>query len=152
MAAADWEPSQWLMLESWHRALLEECPVARLATIMPGGRPRLVPVCFALVEDRVFIPIDEKPKRSSDLARIRDIRRDARVTFLADRYDDDWTRLAWVRLEGEARVLSRGSLAPDALARLRQRYAQYATMALDELPLIELTPTRVTAWRWSQDS
>ena len=80
--------------------LLEECRVAHLATIAEDGRPRMVPVCFAAVDGRVVISHDQKPKRRGALARFRDIARDPRVTLLADRYDDDWTKLAWVRVEG----------------------------------------------------
>ncbi len=136
------------MLEPWHRDLLAECRIAHLGTIAPNGRPRLVPVCYALAGDHVAIAIDEKPKSTTELARVRDIRRDPRVTLLVDRYDDrDWGRLAWLRLEADAIVLATGSEWPEGLAALRARYRQYATMALESLPLLRLTPTRAVAWR-----
>jgi PPOX class probable F420-dependent enzyme len=136
------------MLDPWHRHLLADCRVAHLATISPDGRPRLVPVCFALVGNLVAIAIDEKPKSTRQLARVRDIRRDRRVTLLVDRYDDvDWTRLAWLRLDADAAVLAAGSEWPDGLRALRARYAQYAAMALESLPLLRLTPTRAIGWR-----
>lgn len=136
------------MFEPWHRDLLGDCRVARLGTIAPDGPPRLVPVCYALVEDAIVIAIDEKPKSTTDLARVRDIRRDPRVTLIVDRYDDeDWSRLAWVRVDATAEVLATGSEWPEGLTALRARYPQYATMALESLPLLRLTPTRVAAWR-----
>ncbi len=136
------------MFEPWHRDLLGDCRVARLGTIAPDGPPRLVPVCYALVEDAIVIAIDEKPKSTTDLARVRDIRRDPRVTLIVDRYDDeDWSRLAWVRVDATAEVLATGSEWPEGLTPLRARYPQYATMALESLPLLRLTPTRVAAWR-----
>lgn len=130
--------------------LLRECRVAHLATIAEDGRPRMVPVCYAPVDGRVVISHDQKPKRRGALARFRDIARDPRVTLLADRYDDDWTRLAWVRVEGTAAALMQGGEWPEAIAALRNRYRQYAAMALEDTALMVITPTRVTAWAWGQ--
>ena len=138
------------MFESWQRDLLASLPVARLATIAADGRPHVVPVCFALAGETVMIAIDEKPKRPGvELARLRNIRHDSRVSFLADRYEADWARLAWVRIDGRARIFLRGEEHPRALEALRARYPQYATMALERLPLIEITPEKVTGWRFA---
>ena len=134
--------------EDWQLALIEGLRVARLATLTPAGAPHLVPVCYALSEGRFFIPIDEKPKSTTRLTRLRNIDRDPRGSLLFDRYDDDWTRLAWVRVDGVGDVLARGDSQPAALAGLRQRYAQYKRMNLEERPLIRITPTALAAWRW----
>jgi len=122
--------------------------VGRLGTIASDGRPRLVPACYAVAGPAVVIAVDEKPKRGGRLARLRDIARDPRVTLLVDRYEDDWTRLAWVRIEGRASVLERGDEHPAALEALRARYPQYREMRLEALPLITVTPERVVGWRW----
>lgn len=137
---------------AWERELLDELRVARLATISADGRPQLVPVCYALVGNVIAVAVDEKPKRSTNLARLRNIARDPRVAFLADRYDDDWTRLAWVRIDGTARVAPAGREQPAAIEALRERYPQYRSMALEELPLILIEALRVSAWRWDQPS
>ena len=129
--------------------LIGEARVARLGTIGPGGRPHLVPVCFAFADGHFFVPIDEKPKRGGVLARVRNIERDPRATLLIDRYDEDWTRLAWLRFDCEAQVHTRGGELPEGLAALRNRYPQYREMALEERPLIELTLLRHSGWRWS---
>ncbi|MFN8519475.1 MAG: pyridoxamine 5'-phosphate oxidase family protein [Chloroflexota bacterium] len=132
---------------------------ATLVTVAPDGRPRPVPCCFALgVEDcRVVIdtPIDAKPKASHDpmaLARVRDIRRDARVSLLVDHWDEDWARLAWLRVEGRrppAAALGRarrdracrgGAGAPDALPPIR------GAAPWKKLPIIRIAPGRVTGW------
>ena len=134
----------------WQLELLAASAVARLGTISASGAPHLVPVCFALVEGRFAIAIDEKPKRGSELARVRNIRRDARATLLIDRYSDDWEALAWVRIDGEARVQERGSGWPQALAALRQKYPQYQPMNLEARALIEITPFHIASWRWSE--
>ncbi len=141
-----------------NRALLVTARRATLATIAPDGRPRPVPCCFALgVEDGHVVidtPIDAKPKASADpmaLARVRDIRRDARVSLLVDHWDEDWARLAWLRVEGEARLLlpwaERDAASHAAAVRaLRTRYPQYAGQRLDGLPIIRIAPGRVTGW------
>ena len=140
------------------RALLVTERRATLGTIAPDGRPRLVPCCFAMgIEDGAVVidtPIDAKPKASADamrLARVRDIRRDARVTLLLDRWDEDWARLAWLRVEGTARLLL--PWAPRdadahraALTALRGRYPQYREQRLEGLPVIRITPARISGW------
>jgi PPOX class probable F420-dependent enzyme len=132
------------------RDLLLAEPVARLATIAPSGRPRLVPVCFALLDEPagpvIAVAVDEKPKRSAALARIADLQRDPRAAVLVDRYDADWSRLAWVRLDVDGEVLPRGDAWPAALAALRARYPQYRAMALEGLPLLRFVPSRVVSW------
>jgi len=97
-------------------------PLARLATIRPDGSPRVVPICFALAGDTLYTAIDEKPKRTRRLARLGDIDRDPRVEVVIDHYDDDWSRLWWVRLRGRARVVERDDRA---LALLCRKYQQY---------------------------
>lgn len=138
------------LFSPWHIELIAGSAVARLATIAASGAPHLVPVCFALVEGRFAIAVDEKPKREGELTRVRNIRRDPRVTLLFDRYLDDWEKLAWVRVDGEGRNLKRGDEWPRALAALRQKYHQYRTMDLESRPVIEITPLRVASWRWSE--
>ncbi|HEU0304545.1 MAG TPA: TIGR03668 family PPOX class F420-dependent oxidoreductase [Gaiellaceae bacterium] len=100
----------------------EEARVARLATIRPDGSPRVVPICFALDGDMLYTAVDEKPKRTRRLARLADIERDPRVEVLIDHYDDDWSRLEWVRLRGRARVVESDERALELLS---AKYPQY---------------------------
>ena len=136
-------------LQGWELELVEHSRVGRLGTIAASGQPHLVPVCYAVAGEGIAIAIDEKPKKTGTLARVRNIERDPRLTLLIDRYDDDWSQLAWVRIEGQATVLARGSEWPLALTQLRHRYKQYETMALEELPLVRIRAERVVSWRWS---
>lgn len=117
--------------------------VARLATIRPDGSPRLVPITFAVVEGLICSAVETvKPKSSTRLARLNDIRRDPRVTLLVDRYDEDWEQLWWVRVDGTARVAAPW---PGAVAALRARYRQYAGADLDG-PVLVVTPSVWTGW------
>lgn len=86
------------------------------------GSPRLVPICFVLDGDTLYTAVDEKPKRTRRLARLADIERDPRVEILIDHYDEDWSKLWWVRLRGRARVVDRDERA---LELLQAKYEQY---------------------------
>jgi PPOX class probable F420-dependent enzyme len=117
-----------------------------LATIAPDGRPRLVPVCFVVIDDVIWSPLDEKPKTVDDpraLARVRDIERDPRVTLLVDRWSEDWSELAWVRVTGRAAVVDG---RPAVVAALRAKYPQYADHDLESLPMIEIAIDDVRSW------
>jgi PPOX class probable F420-dependent enzyme len=132
------------------RTFVGDARRASLATIAGDERPRLVPVCFVLAGDLVWIPIDEKPKRSADpldLARVRDILQRPRIALLVDRWDEDWTRLGWVRLDGRAQLLDPGD--PEhhpAVVALRAKYPQYRDHDLDGRPVIRIAIERVVAW------
>jgi PPOX class probable F420-dependent enzyme len=107
------------------RRLVEGARVARLATLESDGRPHVVPICFAIAGDTLYSAVDWKPKRSTRLRRIENARARPQVTVLVDEYDEDWSRLWWVRLRGAARVLDDGSERDRALALLESRYQQY---------------------------
>jgi PPOX class probable F420-dependent enzyme len=120
--------------------------VARLATVDPDGRPHLVPIAFALLGDTLYSAVDAKPKRSRVLRRIENARERPDVTVLVDHYEDDWTRLWWVRLRGRARVLDGDAEAVRALEALAAKYEQYR----DEPPGLPVLAVDVDAWRgWS---
>ena len=99
--------------------------VARLATTGADGQPHLVPVTFAVRDEVVIIGIDQKPKTTYDLRRLRNIADNPRVALLGDHYEDDWTRLWWVRADGTATVLTEGAERDDAVADLARKYPQY---------------------------
>ena len=128
------------------RAFIAAQPVARLATIDDAERPHVVPVCFALLEDRLYSVVDEKPKRSTRLQRLRNIEARPSAALLFDVYQDDWDELAWVMVRGSAVILDGGDEYDVALAALRERYPQYRAMALEGRPLIRLVPERVSSW------
>lgn len=97
--------------------------VARLATHNPSGAIDLVPVTFALVGDTLVTAVDHKPKRTTKLQRLENIRRNPDVTVLVDHYDEAWSALWWVRLRGEAEV--HDAVSGEALAALCDKYGQY---------------------------
>lgn len=128
------------------RELLVAARRATLATIARDGRARLVPICFVLVDDVVWSPLDEKPKSVDDvrsLARVRDIELDSRVTLLVDRWSEDWSELAWLRIDGRAKVVDAEATV---MAALRAKYAQYADHDLESRPMIRIEIDGVRSW------
>ncbi len=119
--------------------------VARLATVDAAGVPHLVPVTFALAGDEAFTAVDTKPKRTTQLRRLDNVRATGRACLLADFYDEDWSRLWWVRADASAQVLEPGPRAARALALLAGKYPQYAEAA-PAGPVIALQVIRWTGW------
>ncbi|MEX2246902.1 MAG: TIGR03668 family PPOX class F420-dependent oxidoreductase [Dehalococcoidia bacterium] len=132
------------------RAFIEARRVGRLGTVDGAGRPHVVPVCFAVDGDVVYVAVDEKPKAGDPrrLRRIRNIEAEPQVQLLFDAYDDaDWSRLRFAQLRGRARIVEGGEEHARALGLLRGRYAQYRAMALESRPVIAVDVERVVAWR-----
>ncbi len=123
--------------------------VARMATADADGHPHIVPVCYAFDGTRFYIPLDEKPKRvdESKLRRVRNIEARHEASLLIDQYDDDWSRLGYVLVNGHAGLLQPGDpMHTQALQLLRERYVQYRTMELERHMVIVITPHSVTSW------
>ena len=117
--------------------------MATLATIDPDGRPHLVPIVFAVTGDTVYSAVDRKPKRSTTLRRIENARARPDVTILVDHYEEDWSRLWWIRLRGRARVLDDGEERERALELLAKKYPQYREDPPDGAVLaVDVTQTR----------
>ncbi len=136
-------------------AFLIAARTAVLATIDRARRPRLVPICFVAMSGenglRIHSPLDEKPKASDDplaLGRVRDILAEPRVWLLVDRWSEDWSKLAWVRLEGRAELLlpDAGAEHAAAVSALRAKYPQYASHRLEDRPIIRIAVERGRSW------
>jgi PPOX class probable F420-dependent enzyme len=136
-----------------------------LVTIGQDGTPRPLPFCYVARVDEagrlvLHTPIDEKPKQTDDplsVARILDIERESRVVVLVDRWDEDWPRLAWVRLHGTAAILPAVENATTqervaAVTALRAKYPQYATHALEDRPMIRIVVDSWSGWSATPDS
>jgi PPOX class probable F420-dependent enzyme len=136
------------MLSTGQQRFLETQRVARLATADGRGAPHVVPVCFAFADGTLYVTIDEKPKRPGGppLKRLRNIAENPAVAIVADRYDEDWTRLGWVMLQGRADILADGSEHARAQALLRARYPQLGAMNIEALPVIAVRVERVVSW------
>lgn len=122
--------------------LLATARVAHLATAGVDGRPHVVPICFAWVPPVLYSAIDGKPKGHATLRRLRNIVDSGRAAVVVDTWNEDWSKLAYVLLEGPAVILTDGTERDEALLLLTAKYPQY-----DDLPLIDNVVIRITAER-----
>jgi PPOX class probable F420-dependent enzyme len=127
------------------RQRLGEARVGRLATVTPEGRPHVVPITFVLDGDAIYFAVDSKPKRTRDLQRLRNIASHPQVSVLVDHFEDDWSRLWWVRADGTAKVLEKGAEADRVLDLLAGRYAQYR-QARPAGPVVAIAIDRISGW------
>lgn len=137
------------MFDADEREYLERARVARLATADADGRPHAVPICYALVDDAIVTPIDEKPQDADAdaLRRSRDVSENPRVAVLVDHYTDHWPDLGWLKIHGTADHRHPGDDGhDDAVDALRARYDQYHDHALHERPIIQITPGSTHSW------
>ncbi len=109
--------------------------VARLATVTAYGRPHVVPICFVVVGDTIYSAVDDKPKISPALRRLDNVAASPHAAVLADHYDDDWSQLWWVRVDGDAREVGPGDERDSAVAGLRAKYPQYRDHKLEDAVL-----------------
>lgn len=127
------------------RRRVASAPVGRLATTGEDGRPRLVPFCFALEGDVLYSAVDHKPKSTTELRRLDDVRARPQVAVLVDHYEDDWSRLWWVRLRGRARVVDDDAEAERARRLLAEKYEQYRSRP-PEGPVLAVAVDEWRAW------
>jgi PPOX class probable F420-dependent enzyme len=137
-------------LPGWAGELLSSARVARLALLDERDLPRVLPVTFAVWEGAVWSAVDRKPKRTAEPARVRRLRRRPEAALLVDRYEDDWSRLAWVELRGAVSIHPVGAVSihpvGPALEALALRYAQYRAEPPPG-PLLRLEVHDAVWWR-----
>ncbi len=129
--------------EMRHR--IKTAMVARLATVGPDGRPHIVPITFATADGSLYFSVDQKPKRTKNLQRLRNIVANPAVSVLVDHYEDDWSSLWWVRVDGTARIVEKGPEFDEAMSLLSARYEQYRSNR-PEGPVVEIKVERMTGW------
>jgi PPOX class probable F420-dependent enzyme len=130
------------------RARFTAASVLRLATADAEGRPHVVPCTFAIDDsERIVIGIDNKPKTTRNLRRLRNIQENPHVSLLADEYTDDWSRLWWVRADGTAILEDDGPGHAAHWRQLMSKYPQYESQVLDG-PVIAVTPCTWLGWAY----
>ena len=127
-------------MDRWQK--LDTAAVATLGTLNPDGSPHLVPVVFARIGERIVTAIDGKAKSGSPLRRLSNIRANPKVCLLAHRYDEDWSQLWWVRVDGQATIVEAD---PPALTALRERYPQYQSVEIPG-PIISIEALGIRSW------
>ena len=136
------------MLSPGQDRFLRSARTAHLATADAKGQPHVIPVCYAFDGESIYSVLDAKPKSTSHrrLRRVRNILVNPQVSLVVDHYEEDWSRLRYVLVLGEAGLLEEGEEWTRAIAMLREKYPQYQAMDLDESPVIKITPVRFVPW------
>jgi PPOX class probable F420-dependent enzyme len=131
----------------WERTFIAHHRIARLATVDAQGRPYVVPVVYGFDGVCLYTPVDGKPKRvgARQLRRVRNLQANAHVSLVIDDYAEDWRRLAWVQIHGDAEIADEGPQYAAGVTELRRKYSQY--QALPIALVIIIKPTHVTHWR-----
>ncbi|MPZ73366.1 MAG: TIGR03668 family PPOX class F420-dependent oxidoreductase, partial [Nitriliruptorales bacterium] len=108
-----------------------------------------VPLVFALDGDVVYTAVDQKPKQTQRLQRLDNLRHEPRCALLVDHYDDDWSRLWWVRADGLADVVDDPRADHPGFALLAAKYEAYR----GDPPRGALLIISVKRWRgWAASS
>ena len=138
----------WVEVSAKVREFITAHRVGRLATADSDGAPHAVPVCYAYDGRHIYSALDLKPKRVSTgrLKRVRNILANPRVALVIDEYTEDWSRLAYVLIQGDAEVLEGGDERRDAEAMLREKYPQYEQLLEEGCTVLRITPERVVSW------
>jgi PPOX class probable F420-dependent enzyme len=137
------------MLTRASRDLVDRARVAHLATADQYARPHAIPIVFVWGEGRLYFALDRKPKRDDDwhmLRRVRNIETNGRVSIVVDTYDEDWSKLAWVLLEGVATILEGGAERDTAANALATKYPQYQGGGLEDRPVVRVVIERAVEW------
>ena len=136
-----------MMPDGDRAAFLDAARIAYLATADRHGAPHVVPVCFVRGGEHIYISIDQKPKRGTDLKRLRNIAENPSVALTVEHYDDaDWSKLGWVMVRGKAEILHAGSTHDAAQEQLRAKYRQLRNMELESLPVIAIQIAKIASW------
>jgi PPOX class probable F420-dependent enzyme len=138
-----------LEIDTSAKQFIREHRVARLATADGDGQPSVIPICYVFDGETIYSPIDEKPKSvaARRLKRVRNIEANPQVSLVIDDYSDDWNHLAYVLIGGVAELIpAGGGEHARAVELLREKYPQYLAMAIDERPIIKITPAHIKRW------
>lgn len=126
-------------------ARVADASTGHLATVRPDGRPHLVVITFATIDGFVVTAIDHKPKKTLRLQRLANIEANPTASFLVDHYDDDWSRLWWVRVDGAASIHETDTTHALALEALAAKYPQYRER-LPEGAVIAVAQEEISYW------
>ncbi len=133
---------------------LRSARAGHLATSDKKGRPHVIPFCYVFDGEFIYSVLDGKPKTRPlrQLRRVRNILENPQVSLVIDHYEEDWSRLHYVLVSGEASLLEAGDEWFRAIVMLREKYAQYQEMDLDNSPVIKINPTRYFSWNSERES
>lgn len=132
---------------------LRSARAGHLATADANGQPHVIPVCYVFNGESIYSVLDAKPKTTPlrQLRRVRNILANSRVSLVVDHYEEDWTKLQYVMVTGDAELVESGEEWTRSIAMLREKYPQYQSMDLAESPVIKITPARFVPWSFEPE-
>ena len=135
------------MTEKENRFILNH-RVAHLSTVDDHGDPHIVPVVYAFDGERIYTPIDTKPKikEKTDLRRVKNIRANSSVTLIIDDYSENWEKLAWLQVRGMADLIYEGEELQYGINLIEGKYPQYRKDGYKISFLIAISPSRIVSW------
>ena len=127
---------------------LRSARTGHLATADAKGRPQVVPVCFVFDGQAIYSVLDAKPETTPlrQLRRVKNILANPQVSLVVDHYEEDWDKLEYILVSGDAELLESDEEWALAVAMLREKYPQYQAMDLDQSPVIKITPVGYSPW------
>jgi PPOX class probable F420-dependent enzyme len=136
------------MDESEMRLRLAEARVARAGTVDERGRAHLVPIVFVIDRDTLYSATDAGPR---PVKRLRNLEVNPRVSVLVDDYDEDWSKVWWVRLDGRGRGIEEGSERDHARRLLWEKYPQFEHVPTGEAagPVMAVDVDKWSGWAYS---
>ncbi|MGI9554034.1 MAG: TIGR03668 family PPOX class F420-dependent oxidoreductase [Thermodesulfobacteriota bacterium] len=123
--------------------------VAHLSTVDENGNPHIVPIVYAYDGDVIYTPIDSKPKKreGTEIQRVKNIRYNSSVSVVIDDYSENWDKLSWVQIRGNAELTTEGPIFGKGVDLIINKYPQYSKMNLDINMIIVINPTKIVSWR-----
>lgn len=104
-----------------------------------------MPCCLALQGEVAYTAVDAKPKSTLVLRRLDNIAAHPDVSVLVDHYEENWSALWWIRLDGRARVVEAQAEREMSIGLLTAKYPQYQSLAIPG-PVIAIEVERWTGW------
>lgn len=134
-----------LVLSPEQVAFADRQRVAHLATTGADGQPHVVPITFVLLGGAFYFAVDQKPKRTTRLKRLRNIDENPKVAIMIDRYDDDWSKLGWMMVQGAASIVDSQNEQAQAMGALAEKYSPYRDN-VPSGPVVRIVPAKVLGW------
>ena len=137
--------------------LLRPAKVAHLATADSSLQPYITPVVFVIEKNKIYIPLDHKPKTVpiNQLKRVKNIQKNPKVAFQVDNYEDDWQRLWFIMLMGYAGLVEQKEVGGDQDKYIRkvqdlfiEKYVQYSKVEIGTI-FIKISSLRGFYWQYN---
>jgi hypothetical protein len=68
------------------------------------------------------------------------------VSLLVDRWSEDWSELAWLRIGGRATLVEADAVPPGVIAALRAKHPQYRDHDLEHRPALRIEVATTAGW------